>query len=272
MGLCGCSCRSVATTARPVTLTLRAWNVGRVSLHDPRIQRVLAQWTRGVPTPRAKPPVDVFVLCEVALADAKALVRAPPAGFACFMPAKHSYGATMCVAVQTRLAAQVSWQNHRLVAVAVGRLRVINVHGYRAGGCGTNTRDARAARTRWFNELYALLADGGGARTVVLGDYNYDFAATTKTCALAERMPLPRVALPSHTYENHKNNVAPWRGGAFGVNQHTARSAPYRLPPPTLTLDHIFASTDVTVDDVVVGSDACAFDLDHRWIGARVCV
>ena len=232
MGLCGCSCRSVATTAHAVTLTLRAWNVGRVSLHDPRIQRVLAQWTRGVPTPRAKPPVDVFVLCEVALADAKALVRAPPAGFACFMPAKHSYGATMCVAVQTRLAAQVAWQNHRLVAVAVGRLRVVGVHGYRAGGCGTNTRDARAARTRWFNELYALLADGDGARTVVLGDYNYDFAATTKTCALAERMPLPRVALPSHTYENRRAVVRrrvwckPRRGPRDGPHRGPHRAVP----------------------------------------------
>lgn len=197
-------------------VVVRSWNIGRVSLHDSRVQTVLSTWT-------SKSVVDVFVLCEVKHRDAMVLRDSPPCNYTCFAGV-NVYGWTTVVGVKKSWSRfTCEWPNNRIALVQLFNskmtaqttptARVVCVHGYRP-------QRPNAYRGAWFVCLYNLLLKQ--KRTIVIGDYNHDFRKephVTK-CEHAESIlaapyNMRRVQFPLPTYENHKTNTKTWHGGDF---------------------------------------------------------
>jgi hypothetical protein len=289
----------------PRSVVVRTWNIGRVSLHDPRVQKELSAWTRGA-------AVDVFILCEVLWCDAAALVEKPPKHYTCFTPSRPTYGWTTVAVVKHTHRARVSWPHHRLVSVELlnarrpstrdrdrgvddddtdtdtdtdtgagagakakeqSFARIIGMHGYRVDA---STPKLKTARQHWFMTLLRLLREQP-RHTLLIGDYNYDFRkGAVVACPIAESIVaapynLVRAPLDVPTYENHKTNTQKWHGGEF-KEQGGEGVEHYRVPPRQLILDHIFATRDMRMVATAQAQLPCYKDLDHRWVGAECVV
>lgn len=209
-----------APARNPRSIVVRAWNIGRVSLNDPRVQMPLFEWTDARPAPspspspsplsQLRPNVDVFVLSEIREKDARALAQHPPPHFTCIAAPRAAYGFTMCVGVQSDLLHNVTWPHHRLAVIKLFRdCAQVDLDGVD----GTNaTFTSASTRPAWtVIGMHAYRSAGMGVRVMKQSRVNdaevlmrqHVRAAWFRALhtAIAEAQPGPLVVTGDYNYD-----------------------------------------------------------------------